>query len=191
MNEKILLRSEPISKKKMLFISFIPVLILLLLATLFEFLGEAVTENYMAYFITSYILFIVGGSFVVIGGIFYLCWASVELIIENERVYGIAKFRTRVDIPMDSISAVGTSFLNGINIGSSSGRICFKFVENNEEIHSCISKLIMERQQSKTATTTNQLNTNADELQKYKNLLDNGVITQEEFEQKKKQLLNL
>ena len=31
----------------------------------------------------------------------------------------------------------------------------------------------------------------ADELMKYKELLDNGVITQEEFEAKKKQILNL
>lgn len=31
----------------------------------------------------------------------------------------------------------------------------------------------------------------ADEIKKYKELLDNGIITQEEFEQKKKQLLNL
>lgn len=33
--------------------------------------------------------------------------------------------------------------------------------------------------------------TNADELQKYKALLDNGAITQEEYETKKKQLLDL
>lgn len=31
----------------------------------------------------------------------------------------------------------------------------------------------------------------ADEIMKYKNLLDQGIISQEEFEQKKKQLLNL
>ena len=31
----------------------------------------------------------------------------------------------------------------------------------------------------------------ADELKKFKDLLDNGVITQEEFDQKKKQLLGL
>ena len=34
-------------------------------------------------------------------------------------------------------------------------------------------------------------NTNADEIKKYKDLLDNGAITQEEFDEKKKQLLNL
>ena len=32
---------------------------------------------------------------------------------------------------------------------------------------------------------------NADELKKYKDLLDSGIITQEEFDQKKKQLLGL
>ena len=32
---------------------------------------------------------------------------------------------------------------------------------------------------------------NADEILKYKNLMDSGIITQDEFEQKKKQLLNL
>lgn len=31
----------------------------------------------------------------------------------------------------------------------------------------------------------------ADELKKYKELLDNNVITQEEFDKKKKQILNL
>lgn len=34
-------------------------------------------------------------------------------------------------------------------------------------------------------------NNNADEIKKYKDLLDSGVITQEEFEAKKKQLLDL
>ena len=43
------------------------------------------------------------------------------------------------------------------------------------------------------ATVINNIteSTNADELKKYKDLLDNGAITQEEFDEKKKQLLNL
>lgn len=41
-------------------------------------------------------------------------------------------------------------------------------------------------------TTTNQSQvSNADEIMKFKNLLDMGAITQEEFEQKKKELLGL
>ena len=43
----------------------------------------------------------------------------------------------------------------------------------------------------KVVINNNQITTNADELKKYKDLLDNGTITQEEFDEKKKQLLNL
>lgn len=43
----------------------------------------------------------------------------------------------------------------------------------------------------KTVINNVQETTSADELKKYKDLLDNGAITQEEFDDKKKQLLNL
>ena len=43
----------------------------------------------------------------------------------------------------------------------------------------------------KTVINNIKENTNADELKKYKDLLDSGAITQEEFDEKKKQLLNL
>ena len=42
-----------------------------------------------------------------------------------------------------------------------------------------------------TATTIIQQVSAADELKKYKDLLDAGIITQEEFDAKKKQLLGL
>jgi hypothetical protein len=43
---------------------------------------------------------------------------------------------------------------------------------------------------ARTANVVNQIS-QADELKKYKELLDNNVITQEEFDKKKKQILNL
>lgn len=43
----------------------------------------------------------------------------------------------------------------------------------------------------KSATTIIQAASSADELKKYKELLDSGVITQEEFDAKKKQLMGL
>ena len=39
--------------------------------------------------------------------------------------------------------------------------------------------------------TSNHTISNADELKKYKELLDSGAITQEEYDKKKKELLNL
>jgi predicted Zn-dependent peptidase len=49
---------------------------------------------------------------------------------------------------------------------------------------------ILKRINKETATTT-VTPSSADELRKFKELLDSGIITQEEFDTKKKQLLGL
>lgn len=54
------------------------------------------------------------------------------------------------------------------------------------------SSFIAESKESQRTVVNNiQETTNADELKKYKDLLDSGAITQEEFENKKKELLGL
>lgn len=120
-----------------------------------------------------------------------------ELVVTDKRVYGKIALGKRVDLPLDSISAVALTItlLQGISISTSSGRISFYFIEKPKEIHKEISTLIINRQSkiNFNASTLKQETpqSNADELKKYKDLLDNGVITQEEFDQKKKQLLGL
>ena len=114
----------------------------------------------------------------------------------DKRVYGTATWGKRVDLPLDKISAVATSFGHGIAVATSSGSIRFKMIKNNKAVHEAISKLLMERQSKEkpVATTTIKQEipqSNADELKKFKELLDSGVITQEEFDAKKKQLLGL
>ena len=122
--------------------------------------------------------------------IFYWYISKMEITVTNTRVYGKKAFGKRVDLPLDTISAVGTSFLKGIDIGTSSGRIHFKGIMNNNEIHTEISKLLNNRQSQKQEKVNNNTNT-TEELKQYKELLDSGIITQEEFEAKKKQLLGL
>lgn len=121
--------------------------------------------------------------------IFWFYISKMEITVTNTRVYGKAAFGKRVDLPFDSISAVGTSFLKGIDIGTSSGRIHFKGIMNNNEIHAEISKLLNNRQSEKQVKEN--ITSTTEELKKYKDLLDNGVITQEDFDAKKKQLLGL
>lgn len=54
------------------------------------------------------------------------------------------------------------------------------------------SSFIAESKESQQTVVNNiQESTNADELKKYKDLLDSGAITQEEYENKKKELLGL
>lgn len=119
---------------------------------------------------------------------------SNRLVITNKRVNGEALFRKRVELPLDSVSAVGSCWPSGISIATSSGKITFLMIKNRDEIHKCISDLLIERQNKSTVTTTIKQEapkSDADELKKYKELLDSGIITQEEFDAKKKQLLGL
>ena len=58
-----------------------------------------------------------------------------------------------------------------------------------DEIYNLILQKINEAH-SNAGTVVNQLS-GADEIVKYKNLLDQGIITQEEFDKKKSELLNI
>ncbi len=133
------------------------------------------------------------GSFSLISGVVYLWLKSYELTITEKRAFGFAAFGRRVDLPIDSITAIGLGWLKSIKITTASGKISFKLIKNRDEMYETISKLIVERQskEPKPETIIKQETSNADELKKYKDLLDSGVITEEEFEQKKKQLLGL
>ena len=62
-------------------------------------------------------------------------------------------------------------------------------LKNRDEIHSIVSQLIVDRQKQAVKSEAGQ--SSADELKKFKDLFDSGVITQEEFDAKKKQILKL
>lgn len=126
----------------------------------------------------------------------YFVISKEQIVVTNKRVYGRTSFGKQVDLPLDSISAVATSLFKGIAVGTSSGRIKFLGISNRNEIYEEIKKILADRQSKEVKTNapvTNitQEQSSADELKKFKDLLDSGVITQEEFDAKKKQLLGL
>ncbi len=119
-----------------------------------------------------------------------------KICITNKKVYGKTLFGKIVDIPIDSISSVAVTnpLLQGISVSSSSGKISFYLIANKDEAYKIISDLLINRQdeKEKVAPQTIEIKSDeADQLKKYKDLLDSGVITQEEFDAKKKQLLGL
>lgn len=114
---------------------------------------------------------------------------KMQITVTDKRVCGKTYFGRSVDLPMDSISAVGSSWFNGIKVSTSSGKVSFLHIEKSKEIRELLCQLLIERQEKLQSDIPAK--SNADELKKYKELLDGGIITQEEFDTKKKQLLGL
>jgi len=186
-NEKELITGKPSTKTLPIAIILIGIVLLIITAVT----GWSWTDLEIAMYCICPVI-------IIIGIVLYVYAGMCSITVTDKRVYGKAGFGSRVDLPIDMISAVGiTGILHGVEVATSSGRIKFLYIENAEEIHSVINKMLMERQeqQQKTfASTTSIVNqelSSADEIKKYKELLDSGIITQEEFNLKKKQLLDI
>lgn len=128
--------------------------------------------------------------------VFYKLSSKIELTVTDKRVYGYGSFRKRVDLPLDSITAIGTTrIFSGLTVTTASGSIKFIMLKNRDELHKAISDLLIDRQGKEKPVSTiikqETSQSNADELKKYKELLDSGAITQEEYDAKKKELLGL
>lgn len=121
-------------------------------------------------------------------------WANgFELVITDKKAYGKTTFGKRVDLPIDSISAIGENMgLKMLSLSTASGRIKFYGIKNAAEMKNVLNELIVNRQKANSYTpnySTNSSTNNVDLLRKYKELLDMGAITQEEFDSKKNELL--
>lgn len=114
-----------------------------------------------------------------------------EITVTTHRVYGRTRTK-QVDLPLDSISATAKGMFRSVIVSTSSGRITFWLLKNQNEIFDAISALLRERQRRPVETGAEKRKTSAaDTLKEYKSLLDAGIITQEEFDAKKKQILGL
>ena len=94
---------------------------------------------------------------------------------------------------IDSITvASDIPTFHGVAVATSSGRIKFYYLQNSADVYSSICKLLIDRQSKNTLKDIPRKQHNdLDGLVKLKELLDGGIITQEEFDAKKKQLLGL
>lgn len=144
----------------------------------------------LTFFIFACVFFL----FAIITLIFYWAHCKCELSITDKNVKGKTVFGKEVVLPLYMVSAYSTKkLLSTIAISTSSGITKFALIENYAEIGDILSKKINERQDNTTTETKTTVpqNNSMDDLIKLKSLLDSGIITQEEFEAKKKQLLGL
>ncbi len=74
---------------------------------------------------------------------------------------------------------------------SAENTIIYKYTDLNPGADKIVDYINKRMKDAKKSKTTMQVSSPADELLKYKQLADFGVITKEEFEQKKKELLGI
>lgn len=154
--------------------------------------------DYMFEFVDIFyfILFLIGAAsllFSIVLSIIYLPLSKCELQITESSVTGKALFGKKVVLPLSMISAYSTrKFCSVITVATASGITKFALIGNYKEISEVLAKRIRELQQpGQTNTQATSGNTSLDDLVKLKSLLDSGIISQEEFDSKKKQLLGL
>lgn len=189
MEEKTLIKSEKYSDK----VFYVGIAVSAIIGWVVWFIFSMIKWGYIVPAARSVIAYFIIGV-VLLYLALYSAISRCEITVTDKRVYGKAIWRKRVDLPLDSITAIAVSALNGIAVATSAGSIKFSLIKNNTEIHKTVSNLLIKRQNKEPVRTTIKQEipqSNADELKKYKDLLDSGVISQEEFNAKKKQLLGL
>ena len=98
--------------------------------------------------------------------------------------------KLQIKITINNISTP-TIFVNLITRETKKSGLVYKNAYESAQNILSVLQIICENNKAATTTNGGSSSSSADEILKYKNLLDSGVITQEEFEAKKRQLLGL
>ena len=179
--------------KKYLCVAFVVVYVLVLIYAT----DVAIHDNIMGPSIFFEVLLVTALLFIPVLIVAFILWliSKNQLVVTDKRISGKAAFGKQVDLPVDSVSSVATlKLIKGLAIYTASGKVSFWAISNRDAIYKVISDLVIARQSKAAAPAVVQQSAIGDyteELKKIKELLDMGVISQEEFDAKKKQILGL
>ena len=128
-----------------------------------------------------------------IHAILYFTSKNNEITLTNYKVIGTYRRNTSLNIPIDSISSVSKGTMGTLYITCPGNRYNMSFVDNRDDFCAKLNELLNQRTQQtlRDSAIDYSKQSNFDEIAKLKQLLDNGAITKEEFDAKKKQLLGL
>ena len=141
--------------------------------------------------------FIIWGALALLLGTLNLCYyidTKKEMIIDTDRIVCKKGKKTAKEFMVKDIKSVELASMKGLMIRGNGFKYKINLLSNAEKLKTTIMDSLATLPAENIATTEIKqeiLPSNADELKKYKELLDGGVITQEEFDAKKKQLLGL
>lgn len=180
MEEKILVEGR-FNKNSIFWMNFLPSFGII---AVIAFVAALILQSSMS------LLFIVAGLGSSIGGAYSATKNNVFYLSDKRFYYQKAKVVKEAALE----EVVAYTIKNGsVEVQTNIEKFTVKHLENISEFTAAWKSMNTEKQQKEPASLTNQTAnySNADELKKFKELLDSGVISQEEFDAKKKQLLGL
>ena len=182
--ETVIVESNFDAKKCSLFCLIFYVFVFFVILGIFSSIGEK-----EALFIAPPILTLVYGG--ILHFIVFLCHKNNSLTLSTYRIVGTYRKNQSINIPLDSITSVSTTSLGGIIITCAGNNYKISFLKNQNEFCKKLNELLAQRT---FANSNNSKIIDSDvykELTSLKELLNSGVITQDEFDTKKKKLLEL
>lgn len=119
----------------------------------------------------------------------YLKDKKTELSILENAVIGKKSNGKTVQFLLKDIKSVETTKKHGLKITGAGINYDIHLIENAEEMKNVMMDMLAKVQNEKSVVAV--AGSSANDIKEYKELLDAGIITQEEFDAKKKQLLGL
>ncbi len=178
-----------------------------------EALGDLMTDaGYSCYYGSKYLryvgffdytidnnpaIFIIWGALALLLGalhLFYFFDSKKDIVIDENRIICKKGKKTAKEFLLKDIKSVELAPLKGLKISGSGIKYQIILLSNADTLKTTImDSLATLPSENSTTTEIKQeiLPSSADELKKYKDLLEAGIISQEEFDAKKKQLLGL
>lgn len=143
--------------------------------------------NFLSYYLyKQHVLIVLFGilcsMFLLINILYILSRKVVITVNDNMIIYKKITGKSK-EFMIKDITSAETTILKGLKITGNGIKVKTLLLSNNDKLKDYIMSLIPK------STGTNL--SMADELEKYKKLLDSKAITKKEYEQKKKELLNL
>lgn len=122
--------------------------------------------------------------------VIYLLDRKTKLTVQDDVVLLKKRTGKTVQFKIKDISSIESTAFKGLKLKGNAIKCKIILLKNAEEVRTKITQLISDLS-SKNQDLSDQHLNETETIKQYKDLLDSGAITQEEFEAKKKQLLGL
>ena len=143
-------------------------------------------------------MLIAGVIAIIVGLIIKFNTEKCEITVTNNRILGKLAHGKEVNIPLNQITGLHSCSFDGVSVASIGNVSDFHCIANHEEVMKAISFILANPQgmgastpQRSEASAVSSSTNEAEQLKRFKDLLDSGIITQEEFDAKKKEILRL